>query len=168
MQYGCSVFLINQEQCSGSVYLPEYEHIASRLKYLSGVVELEGEKLLLFNLDGFLRTRFSIPLVEDEKRRLALISDITVFKPRIQKFLGKILSQAHGDVSKTRIAFLVRTKITMETIDVRDLSSFPAGISKYLKQRGLIAMRFTEPPGYFIDLETLLVNALFFDKSESH
>jgi hypothetical protein len=159
MTYEESDFLISRNQFSASTSLNEFGSIKSRNPYLSKYVEYNEEKMLLCDLNGFIKDKYEIN--EIGSSQVCLVIRIEDTFPQYGKVFRKLLGQ-NKRFSQSAIGILITSQAEIHQLPLHELNLNPPGVDSLLQDYALSGSRFVEEERiqYFIHLQKCLVNIL--------
>jgi hypothetical protein len=154
-------FIIAQPQFLASAYLEEEYELKSVNPYFPSLVIVKNEVLLLFNFSNYVKDAF---LCESHTNsRFLLISNNKKFSQEHWAILNRIKTKPAGiPISHQRFALRIESDVEFQALAGSELKALPAPLHNYYSQRGIMGLRFTgDTLQYVLDIETILMNALF-------
>ncbi len=140
--YGMVDFLINRDQCTSSIFASHVKPIETDKTYLKHVIEVDGEKCLLFDLNRFLMDTFHVEV--QNSPQLALLSDLSDFSEASRSLIMEACEdQFNADLADPkRIAFLISSNTVVKEMDIFSLKAHPPVLRSHLFRWGIVATGF--------------------------
>ena len=159
LSYSRMGFFINRSQFSGSTSLENVKKIKSPLPYFDSIFSYNGEKVLLFDCDAFLRAGYRCE--NEGSSRLCLLMKLSDFGPTDRPAIAFLLGK-NPALSQEFLGLIITSRAEIKKIRIDEIHLSPPGVRETLKNQGLYGCRF---PGdnriqFYIDLETTVLNIL--------
>jgi len=159
-------FLINGDQVTAGIVPGKVRGVASNLKYLAGFIVFRNQKVLLFDLEGYLDQTFHSE--GSSCSHLCLVSHVESFSPVGKKLMAKLARGRPGrNFSPEYVAFKLQSPTSIKRFSFNSLKLIPRCVRKSQEKAGILALCFREESNrgnskikYFIDIEKILFNRL--------
>lgn len=159
LNYETIDFFVNRDQFSGSTTLDEIKEIKSPISYINQMFKYNGQNILLFDCDAFLRKLYNCNSINTS--RLCLLMKPENFTKKGQPLINKLLN-TNDSFSNEFMGLIISSHSEISKIAINEIFLSPSGIRKRLNTQGLYGCRFPVPEKiqYFIDLETIIQNVI--------
>ncbi|MDA3958953.1 hypothetical protein [Oceanispirochaeta sp.] len=157
-------FFVNRSQFSGSTTLNDIRTIKSSLTYINKVFKYNGNNILLFDCDQFLKDIYACEI--GNKSCLCLLMRLDNFTDKNKPLIKKLLAR-NPRISQESLGLIITSHSEIKKLVFDEIYLSPRGVRRLLREQGLYGCRFPESGRiqYYIDLELIIINVLKGKKS---
>jgi hypothetical protein len=162
LEYTCgeSLFLINRNQFVFSRMLEGEKPVKTKIPFLDGLLEHQGENLLCLNLEGYLARLFGTEAAGGA--RIALIVPTALFQENRRVMFGKLASSAKIPLSGENLVCKIGNRALISSVPLGEIKLLPCPVRQHLAGTGFLGVRWKGDSRvqYFIDLEVILFHLI--------